>query len=86
LYDNLKKDFPNLSMGNIYRNINILIEQKKVNKIHFGSTFDRFECEKCGSIIDLNDVEIDEEINKKVQNFKVSNHKIQFYGLCNKCL
>ena len=63
LYDRLKKEFPDLSMGTVYRNLNILMEQDLVRKIDFGSTFDRFEartdphyhfiCERCGSVSDL---------------------------------
>ncbi len=51
-------------------------------------------CTKCGRIIDYTDF-IDEEIellNKtekglsKKFNFKIANHLIQFYGLCDKCV
>lgn len=97
LYDRLKKEFPDLSMGTVYRNLNILIEQGLVHKIDFGSTFDRYDaninphyhfiCEQCGSIIDLN-IPMYEEINKKVEestNFKAQRHRIEFFGLCDKC-
>ena len=29
LYDQLRKDFPHLSQGTVYRNLNILAEQKR---------------------------------------------------------
>ena len=64
LYQQLKNEFPYLSLGTVYRNLGTLIEQGLVKKIHFGSTFDRFEaktqphyhliCESCGNIIDVN--------------------------------
>jgi Fur family peroxide stress response transcriptional regulator len=97
LYDRMKEEFPDLSMGTVYRNLNILIEQGLVHKIDFGSTFDRYDaninphyhfiCEQCGSIIDLN-IPMYEEINKKVEestNFKAQRHRIEFFGLCDKC-
>jgi len=97
IYSHLKDDFPNLSMGTVYRNLNILIEQGLVKKIDFGSTFDRFEaniaphyhfiCESCGSIIDL-DLPIDESLNEHVQNetpYLVSRHKIEYFGICDRC-
>ena len=50
-------------------------------------------CTKCGRVIDYTDL-IDEAkkflsqtmkaLNKKY-NFKITNHLIQFYGLCDKC-
>ncbi|MEN8907262.1 MAG: transcriptional repressor [Clostridiales bacterium] len=94
IYEKLKKEFPSLSMGNVYRNLNILVDQKKINKLHFGSTFDRFDgnidrhyhfiCEKCKAIIDL-DLPIDEKLNDRVIKYKANSHKIQFYGICDKC-
>lgn len=97
VYDQLRKEFPNLSLGNVYRNLNILVEQGLINSLDFGSTFDRFDaninqhyhliCENCGSIIDL-EMPIEHELNDKVNksaDFDVSYHKIQFYGLCKKC-
>jgi Fur family ferric uptake transcriptional regulator len=50
-------------------------------------------CTKCGRIIDYSDF-IDEELElvkkteetlAKKHNFKVLNHNIEFYGLCEKC-
>ena len=97
LYDNLRNDFPNLSLGTIYRNLNILVEQGLIKKIDFGSTFDRYDsnitqhhhfiCEKCGSIIDINLPDNKELYNKvdKLINGKTEKHRIEFYGICNKC-
>lgn len=97
IYDQLIKEFPNLSMGNVYRNIKILVEQRLIKKIDFGSTFDRFDanisrhyhfvCETCSSITDLQipyDPRLDDKVNSNT-HFKADKHKIQFYGTCEKC-
>ncbi|MBN2569443.1 MAG: transcriptional repressor [Deltaproteobacteria bacterium] len=97
VYDQLRKEYPSLSMGNVYRNLNILVEQGLVKSLDFGSTFDRFDanitphyhliCENCGSVTDL-DMPVENELNhkvKRVTDFNVYYHKIQFYGLCSKC-
>ena len=97
IYNKLRKEFPDLSMGTVYRNLNILIEQGLVKKIDFGSTFDRFEansfphyhfiCENCGVIKDL-DMPIDSGLNEKVNqqtNYKTNRHRIEFYGICDEC-
>lgn len=98
LYDMLKEEFPGLSIGTIYRNLRILTEQGLINKIDFGSTFDRFDantsphyhfiCERCGSITDL-PISIDNELNKwvkKVSGHNARSHRIEFFGLCESCL
>jgi len=97
VFGKLRKEFPNLSLGTVYRNIGILIQQGLLSRIAFGSTFDRldantkphyhFICENCNSIIDL-DVPPDAGLNAlpdKSLGYKVSGHEIEFYGLCPKC-
>jgi Fur family peroxide stress response transcriptional regulator len=97
VYERLKEEFPNLSMGTVYRNLNILVAQGLLRKIDFGSTFDRFDantrphyhfvCERCGSIIDL-DLRVDPELNERVRRttpFEVRRHRIEFYGICERC-
>ena len=97
IYNKLKSEFPKLSLGTVYRNLSILEEQSLVKKIHYGSTFDRFEantsqhyhliCEECGRIEDFG-LSIYNEINtkaKKKTDFYIHHHKLEFYGLCKKC-
>jgi Fur family peroxide stress response transcriptional regulator len=97
LYDELRKEFPDLSMGTVYRNLSILVEQDLVRKIDFGSTFDRFEvktaphyhfiCDRCGSVSDL-PLPLDEELNGRVlaeTGFHALRHRIEFYGVCRRC-
>ena len=43
LFGRLKKEFPNLSMGTVYRNIGILVHQGLIGRVAFGSTFDRLD-------------------------------------------
>ncbi len=98
IYDQLKKEISSLSLGTVYRNLNILTEQGLIRRFDFGSTFDRYDadisphyhfcCERCGSFVDL-ETPVDEGLNKEVEkttNFKISSHRIEFYGLCDKCL
>ncbi|WP_319560974.1 transcriptional repressor [Marispirochaeta sp.] len=97
LYTQLKDEFPHLSVGTIYRNLNILIEQGLIKKIDFGSTYDRFDanitphyhfiCERCGSIIDL-ELTIDPSLDTRVNTqtpYTALRHRIEFYGLCDRC-
>ena len=97
VYQKLIKEFPDLSMGTVYRNLKILVEQDLIKKIDFGSTFDRFDanitqhyhfiCENCNAIFDL-ELPVDEELNKRVNKaspFTARRHRIEFYGTCNQC-
>ena len=98
IYERLKPDFPNLSLGTVYRNLNILVEQGMVLELKFGSTFDRYDgktlphyhfiCETCAAISDV-DMEHKRELDRKVEernSYKVNYHRLEFYGQCQRCL
>jgi len=97
IYDQLKKEFPQLSLGTVYRNLSMLIDMGLVKKIHFGSTFDRFEantkphyhliCESCGKIIDF-EMPIYNDLNSQanqLSGFTIHHHKLEFFGVCEDC-
>ena len=97
VYEELKREFPSLSMGTVYRNLKVLLEQGLIQRIDFGSTFDRFDakvgphhhfiCEGCGAIVDL-EMPVDETLNSRVSSetpYVVRRHRIEFYGLCDRC-
>jgi Fe2+ or Zn2+ uptake regulation protein len=97
LFGRLKKEFPNLSVGTVYRNIGVLVQQGLIGRIALGSTFDRldanvtehyhFICERCDAIFDLK-IPIERSIEKQVpisEGFEVHRHAVEFYGLCPKC-
>ncbi len=97
LYQQLKKEFPNLSLGTVYRNLSILVEQNLIQKLPFGSTHDRYEviksphyhlvCEECGCVMDFTMPQYNQinEQAQKMSGFNISRHRIDFFGTCEKC-
>jgi len=98
IYSELKKEFPKLSPGTVYRNLGILADLGEIKKISFGSTFDRYEadlsqhchliCEKCDSITDIILSGCKDLLDKaeELSEFKIREHRIEFYGTCSACL
>ncbi|GBD94868.1 peroxide-responsive repressor PerR [bacterium BMS3Abin05] len=98
IYNHLKKEYPKLSLGNVYRNLNILVNQGLVHELSFGSTFDHYDahteehyhfiCQSCGAILDLEMPYIgaDDRKVEKMTGAKVHFHRTEFYGICKKCL
>jgi Fur family transcriptional regulator, peroxide stress response regulator len=97
VYRNLKKEIPGLSLGTVYRNLNVLLEQGLIQKLPFDNTFDRFEgnvaphyhliCEKCNTVEDF-EMTVSININKQVEqksSFKINRHRTDFFGICKKC-
>jgi Fur family transcriptional regulator, peroxide stress response regulator len=97
VYARLKEEIPGLSLGTVYRNLKVLIEQGHIQKLPFGSTFDRFDaelkphyhlvCEKCGMVSDFEMPQNSHlnELAQQISRFKVNRHRIDFFGICEKC-
>lgn len=98
LYTSIREQFPNISLGTVYRNLNLLVELGEIRKLSCGDGTDHFDydtsphyhyvCKKCGKILDLN-MEIDgnlEAAARECQKGTVEEHTVFFYGICCDCL
>lgn len=98
LYTSIREQFPNISLGTVYRNLNLLVELGEIRKLSCGDGTDHFDydtsphyhyvCKKCGKILDLN-MEIDgnlEAAARECQKGTVEEHTVFFYGTCCDCL
>lgn len=97
VYLNVKKEFPNISLGTVYRNLSLLSEIGEIQKLSTGIGPDRFDgnpaphyhfiCNHCGSVLDLDVTGLDHINVLASQNFdgKIEGHLIYFYGKCPDC-
>lgn len=63
VYVNIKKEFPNISLGTVYRNLSLLASIGEISKISCGDSSDHFDpntephyhfyCRHCGSVQDI---------------------------------
>lgn len=98
VYLNVKHEFPNISLGTVYRNLNLLTDLGDAIKIttpNGGVHFDgrtaphyHFYCTKCGSVLDLDLDELKFVNEAAAENFDgvIENHSMLFYGTCKNCL
>ena len=97
IYDEVKKEIPNISKGTVYRNLKVLQENGQVSELNLNGTISRFEvkqdshyhfrCEKCGRVSDI-DMPVDRELDRhieKITGLKISYHQLEFRGLCKDC-
>ncbi len=97
LYTELKKEFPNISLGTVYRNLALLADNGSILKIATSSQKEHFDgftnphyhfvCNACDSIYD---VELDNTgfLDKSVEQelgAEVDSHSLVFYGVCSEC-
>jgi Fur family peroxide stress response transcriptional regulator len=97
VYDRIKPEFPSASLGNVYRNLNILVDQGLVRRFASGSTFDRFEavsqehshfvCRRCGTIYDIPAPELKAYVHAVRDGYGhvVEHMNLDIEGLCRAC-
>lgn len=97
VYTNVRKEYPNISLGTVYRNLSLLSERGEIMKISTGDGPDRFDgnplphyhfiCKKCGRVLDLEMESIDQIDKIANANFGgvVEGHVAYFYGSCENC-
>ena len=98
VYENMKKIYPNLSLGTVYRNLSLLSDIGEIQKLSsFGGAdhFDgcvtphcHFMCQKCGQILDLDMDDMSDLVTKASEKFseKITGYDLRFFGICEKCL
>lgn len=97
LYHLLRKKMPKISLGTVYRNLDILSEQGIIQKLNVGGTQKRFDgdtsthyhvrCAECGRVDDIEmtpDLTIEEKAGKLTE-FRIVSHDLGFIGFCPKC-
>ena len=63
VYENVRKEFPNISLGTVYRNLTLLSDMGELLRLRVGDGMDHFDattephyhfiCHGCGRVIDL---------------------------------
>ena len=98
IYMNVKKEIPNISLGTVYRNLNLLAACGDIIKISCDNKSDRFDgnlhshyhviCTECGEVMDL-EMEPLDHVNVlagAVFDGRIEEHVVYFKGICKKCL
>lgn len=97
VYLNIRREFPNISLGTVYRNLNLLAEIGEIQKLSPGIGPDRFDgnpaphyhfiCRHCGCVMDLTVSGLDHINILAGQDFdgEIEGHITYFYGTCPSC-
>ena len=98
VYMNVRKEFPNISLGTVYRNLTLLSDTGELLRLRVGDGVDHFDatitphyhfiCKECGAVTDL-ELDIMHSIDKAAGesfNGRIDGHVTYFYGTCEHCL
>ena len=92
-----KELMPSINMATVYRNLNVLLENKTIKKIKVLTGSDKYDyidkehyhviCNKCGKVSDIEEIETTQMLKnaeKKIGG-KITSHSLTFFGICKNC-
>jgi Fur family transcriptional regulator, peroxide stress response regulator len=97
-HDQLKADYPTMSLATVYKTLNLLKELDEVLELGFWDDDGRYDgkrpyphphliCVRCRKIIDP-EIELAEHMAQQVallSGYKIVSHRLDFYGVCPAC-
>ncbi len=97
IYEKVREKIPHVSLGTIYRTLGILKEAEFLRGLDYGSSLSHYDantenhphivCTNCGRIDDLPlplPHKLEEQASKAT-DFLITDHRLEFYGLCPNC-
>jgi Fur family ferric uptake transcriptional regulator len=99
LYVLVRSKFPQIGYSTVHRTLKLLAECGLATENHFDDRYTRFEkvqknhhhdhliCTECGIIVEFECNKIEKLQNKIAleNNFELTNHRMQLYGICSPC-
>jgi len=99
IHDQIKTDFPTMSLATVYRNIVLIKSLGEVLELGFPDGSNRYDgnkpfphphviCIHCKKIVDP-DLDSLDNMRKEVAvetQFKILNHRLDFFGICSNCM
>jgi len=97
IYNMVKPQIPNISLGTVYRTLNALEKLGLLQKLSYGKSFSRYNgnvdthyhaiCLDCGRVFDVNGPVLDNLGERFSRNtgFTITGHKLELYGYCKDC-
>jgi Fur family ferric uptake transcriptional regulator len=97
LYEIVRRRLPKISLGTVYRNLDLLAEMGTIRKVSLAGVEARFDgdigrhdhirCVRCGRLDDVAGAVVDLPCGQtdKVAGYTVIGHRLEFVGVCPEC-
>ena len=99
VYQQLKPQFPDLSLGTVYRNLAAFKAEGVIDSVGVVNGLERYDgntiphahivCESCSAVLDAETIELPDELLAHVQQdtgCEIRRYQISFTGVCPNCL
>ena len=97
IHEQVRRRLPRISLGTVYRNLDLLSEHGIIQKLEFGGSQRRFDgmaenhyhirCIECGRLEDA-PLEPLPELDKNMEEacgYEIAGHRLEFIGVCPRC-
>ena len=97
LYQLVRKRLPRISLGTVYRNLEILAESGMIQKLEWAGTQKRYDgtlenhyhirCLNCGRVEDIaiGPLSVLEDIFRAVNHYEIIGYRLEVLGICLQC-
>lgn len=97
VYAMVRHRLPKISLGTVYRNLELLTEGGEIQRLESAGTQRRYDgnpvnhthirCTCCGRVEDLHDVELPsiDEIGADIRDYQITGCRLEFTGICPIC-
>ena len=98
IYEQVRHDIPNVSLGTIYRSLNVLRDLGLIKELTYGDQHSRYDadvsnhghvtCLRCGRIVDVPVLQRDGNLSRSAEEesgFQIKNVRLEFEGICPAC-
>lgn len=97
LYERVRQRLPRVSLGTVYRNLEVLHQDGMIRKLEFAGTETRFDgnldphyhvrCNACGDIVDVYDLGPGGAPAQpdELAGFRIEGHRLEYFGICPDC-
>lgn len=97
IYDKVRDEIPNISLGTVYRNLARLCNDELILKLDVGDGTERYDgnieshyhlfCKECGRVCDIG-IQYEDKLDRRTEfecGCKIDYHNLIFCGVCAKC-
>jgi len=97
IYEQARREMPKISLGTVYRNLNVLREEGKIRELCFNRGVSRWDgdirdhyhvrCIECGRVEDVPHISsrVSTEEIEKLTGYEIYSHRLEFLGICPQC-
>jgi len=97
IFTEARKTNPTISLGTVYRNLNLLAAEGRIRELCFGKGVSLYDgdlrdhyhvrCNVCGKVEDVPHISprVSDQQIEELTGYQIHSHRLEFSGICSEC-